>query len=51
MSMPLSFDEYCEQHGIHPEEYGPAFAAYLHEISGGVWDGSAEQAGFAPPST
>lgn len=36
---PISFDAYCERHGIHEREYGAAFAAYLHEISGGEWDG------------
>jgi hypothetical protein len=36
---PISFDEYCELHGIEEPEYGAAFAAYLHEISGGKWDG------------
>ncbi|MDF2554109.1 MAG: hypothetical protein K0R60_4 [Microbacterium sp.] len=45
---PLSFDEYCEQHNIGPGEYGAAFAAYLHEISGGEWDGDVELAGPAP---
>lgn len=40
MSLP-SFDEYCEQHHSQQEEYGQAFAAYLHETSG--WDGDAEK--------
>lgn len=41
MRGPMSFDEYCEQHGVRPDEYGQAFAAYLHEITGGEWDGAA----------
>jgi hypothetical protein len=39
MTEPISFEEYCELHDIQPAEYGAAFAAYLHEISGGEWDG------------
>ena len=42
MSTPLSFDVYCAMHDIQPDEYGQAFAAYLHEISGGQWDGDGE---------
>ncbi|MDQ7877386.1 hypothetical protein Q9R08_05280 [Microbacterium sp. QXD-8] len=41
MTQRPSFDEYCEQHHIQPGEYGAAFAAYLHEVSG--WDGDIEQ--------
>jgi hypothetical protein len=37
------FDRYCDEHGIGDGEYGAAFAAWLHEISGGKWDGRAEQ--------
>ncbi|MGW9345570.1 hypothetical protein ACWGR3_28875 [Streptomyces albidoflavus] len=40
MSTP-TFDEYCERHGIKSLEYGQAFAAYLHEITGGEWGGDA----------
>jgi len=43
MSTPMSFDDYCRERDIKPHEYGPAFAAYLHEVSGGDWDGDAEK--------
>ena len=53
MSTPRSFDEYSAEHNVQPHELGQAFAAYLHEISGGEWDGDVEQvhqsAGAAPP--
>ncbi len=39
MSTPLSFEDYCADHNIQLHEYGQAFAAYLHELSGGEWDG------------
>jgi hypothetical protein len=42
------FDRYCDEHGIGDGEYGPAFAAWLHEISGGKWDGRAEQVTSEP---
>jgi hypothetical protein len=45
MSTPPSFDAYCAEHGIKPDEYGQAFAAFLHEISGGQWDGDVERVG------
>lgn len=41
MRPQMSFEEYCERHHIEPAEYGAAFAAYLHEISG--WDGDVEK--------
>jgi len=37
-----SFDEYVKQHNVKPEDYPAAFAAYLHEISAGEWDGDYE---------
>jgi hypothetical protein len=39
------FDRYCDEHDIKPGEEPAAFAAWLHEISGGQWDGHAEQIG------
>jgi hypothetical protein len=39
------FDRYCDEHGIQPGEEPAAFAAWLHEISGGQWDGRVEQIG------
>ncbi|MGC5225172.1 hypothetical protein ACPW96_21595 [Micromonospora sp. DT81.3] len=36
---PPSFDEYCREHGISADEQPAAFAAYLHLLSGGQWDG------------
>lgn len=36
------FDRYCEEHDIQPDELGPAFAAWLNQVSGGEWDGRAE---------
>lgn len=35
------FDRYCDDRGIAPGEEPAAFAAWLHEISGGTWDGDA----------
>lgn len=43
MSTPGSFDAYVAEHGIQPAEYGEAFAAYLHELTGHEWDGEAER--------
>lgn len=43
VQLAMSFDEYCEQHSVKPGEYGAAFAAYLHELSGSEWDGDAER--------
>lgn len=37
------FDVYCREHDIKPGEEPAAFAAFLHEISGGEWDGPMEQ--------
>ena len=37
-----SWAEYREAHGITPAEEPAAFAAYLHELSQGQWDGPAE---------
>ena len=37
------FDRYCEEHQITDEEAPIAFAAWLHEITGGEWDGKAER--------
>lgn len=39
---PISWDEYAAEHHITEQEAPQAFAAYLHEVSGGRWDGSAE---------
>ena len=39
------FDRYCDEHGIRPGEEPAAFAAWLHEISGGEWDGRVKQIG------
>lgn len=36
------FDRYCDERGIKPGEEPAAFAAWLHEISGGKWDGPAD---------
>jgi len=44
MSTAGSFDAYVAYRGIQPDEYGEAFAAYLHEFTGGEWDGEAERA-------
>ena len=46
----LLFDEYCQRHGIRRQEYGQAFAAYLHEVSGGELDGAAERMSAASTS-
>lgn len=43
MTDPMSFDEYCEQHGVTDGEAPAAFAAYLHEITGGEWDDRMEK--------
>ena len=38
------FDDYCREHGIQAaEEMASAFAAFLHEASGGTWDGQVSQ--------
>jgi hypothetical protein len=37
------FDDYCARHNISPQEYGPAFAAWLNESSDGEWDDRAER--------
>jgi hypothetical protein len=42
------FDAYCDEHGIKPGEEPAAFAAWLHEISGGKWDGQMERVDSAP---
>lgn len=34
-----SFEAYCREHSITPEDEPVAFAAYLHEISASRWDG------------
>jgi hypothetical protein len=36
----MTFDEYCDLHNIQPGEEPAAFGAYLHELSGGTWDGN-----------
>jgi hypothetical protein len=35
------FDRYCDEHKITDEETPMAFAAWLHERTGGKWDGDA----------
>jgi hypothetical protein len=42
------FDRYCDEHGIRPGEEPAAFAAWLHELSGGKWDGPMKQANGQP---
>jgi hypothetical protein len=42
------FDRYCDEHGIKPGEEPAAFAGWLHEISGGQWDGDTQRAGEEP---
>ena len=37
------FDRYCDEHGISESELPMAFAAWLHEISGGEWEGEAHE--------
>jgi hypothetical protein len=32
-----SFEDYCREREIAPDELPAAFAAYLHELSGGDW--------------
>ena len=44
MSTPGSFDAYVADRGIQPDEYGEAFAAYLHALTGDDLDGEAERA-------
>lgn len=39
------FDRYCDEHGIQSGEEPAAFAAWLHEISDGKWDGHVGQIG------
>jgi hypothetical protein len=51
---PTSFDEYCAEHRIAQDEMGPAFAAYLHELSeaflgGEPWDGEVTEFDPADP--
>lgn len=43
------FDAYCGEHGIQPDELGPAFAAWLHLTTN--WDGPAEPADPPPAHT
>jgi hypothetical protein len=44
--LPLAdFDRYCAEHGIKPGEEPAAFAAWLHEISRGKWDGDVRRIG------
>lgn len=43
MSEHETFDEYCIRHNIAYGDEGPAFAAYLHSISG--WDGDFGEVG------
>lgn len=38
-----SFEEYCAEHDITPEERPAALAAYLHMLSGGAWDGDLQK--------
>ncbi|WP_307041696.1 hypothetical protein [Agromyces ramosus] len=38
-----SFEEYCAEHDIQPGEEPAAFAAYLHMLSDGKWDGDARE--------
>lgn len=42
------FDRYCDERGIKSGEEPAAFAAWLHEISGGTWDGNAGPVGEQP---
>jgi hypothetical protein len=37
------FDRYCDEHNIKPGEEPAAFAAWLHEISNGKWNGQMGQ--------
>lgn len=43
MSDFSDFDRYCDEHAIQAGEEPAAFAAWLHEISSGEWDGRAER--------
>lgn len=38
-----SFEDYCAEHGITPEEKPAALAAYLHLLSEGTWDGQLQE--------
>ena len=42
-SGPVSFDEYCRRHEVDDDEKPAAFAAYLHLLSSGRWDGGMER--------
>ena len=37
------FDRYCDEHSIVAGDEPIAFAAWLHEITNGEWDGDAER--------
>lgn len=52
MTERMSWAEYREAHGITDAEEPAAFAAYLHYLSGGLWDGAAQPcaANDEPPS-
>lgn len=41
MGERMSWEEYRRAHDISDQEEGEAFAAYLHYLSGGTWDGEA----------
>lgn len=43
MSDKMSWDEYRAAHNITDVAGGEAFAAYLHYISDGQWDGQVQQ--------
>lgn len=43
MGRKPSFEEYCAEHGVTEDEMPAAFAAYLHLLSEGRWDGRVEQ--------
>ncbi len=46
----MGWDEYRRAHGIRDEEEGEAFAAYLHYLSDGTWDGEVREVeGSAEP--
>jgi len=42
MSGRMSWSEYRDVHGVTEAEDPAAFAAYLHYLSGGEWDGAAQ---------
>lgn len=42
------FDRYCDENDIKPGEEPAAFAAWLHEISAGTWNGNAGPVGEQP---